>query len=171
MDALTLILTGGALALVLYPLWQRQTRPTVSVDYPGQSLAELGARYQAALAAIRDLMFDYDMGKIAAEDYPPLLHKAKLRAAHLRQQLDQSSGGTHLPPPGADTQIEAAVAALKNSQTQTDPGLQAQVAAEITALKQNRLCPQCGYMTQPGDVFCAKCGSGLDKNTTAQKTH
>jgi hypothetical protein len=167
MDALTLfmtlILVGGVLALVLYPLWQRQTRSTAGVDRPGQSLAEYTARYQAALAAIRDLMFDYEMGKISAEDYPPLLQKAKLQAAHLRQQLDQSGGAVSLNP-AADAKIEAAVAALKNSQVNAETTLQ----PPVEALNQ-KICPRCGYTVQPSDVFCVKCGMVLNKNISTRK--
>jgi hypothetical protein len=172
MDALTLfitlILVGGAFTLVLYPLWQRPTRPTTEIDRPGQSLAEVEARYQAALAAIRDLMFDYEMGKIAAEDYLPLLQKAKLHAAQLRQQLNQSGDEVSFNP-ATDAEIEAAVAALKNNQTHTAPSLQSQVESEIAVLTQKNRCPQCGYTAQPGDSFCAKCGLVLDKNITTRK--
>jgi hypothetical protein len=164
---ITLILVGGVFTLVLYPLWS-PSRLNTRIDRPGQSFAENEARYQAALAAIRDLMFDYEMGKIAAEDYPPLLQKAKLRAAQLRQQLNQSGGAANLTPE-TDANIEAAVAALKSNQVQTDSTLQPQVEAEIIALKQKNICTQCGYTAQPSDAFCAKCGFVLDKSIATRK--
>ena len=98
MDHLSLILIlalgVGVLLLIAYPLWQ-QTRPEAifRANRSGQTLAEYQARYQAALDSIRDLMFDYEMGKVSTEDYELLLHKTKLEAAQIRQQIDRLSQG------------------------------------------------------------------------------
>ncbi len=91
MDATTtiiiLILIGVALLLILYPLW-RQTRVR-AVGPEGRTLAEYETRYQASLAAIKDLMFDYEMGKVDEQDYKVLLANLKAEAAQLRRQIDQ----------------------------------------------------------------------------------
>ena len=63
MDPLTLIgsvlLVGGALGLILYPLWQQtQARKTLHLEpTPQELLLDAELRYQAALTAIKDLMF------------------------------------------------------------------------------------------------------------------
>ncbi|HMQ50972.1 MAG TPA: hypothetical protein PKD98_02665, partial [Anaerolineae bacterium] len=96
MDVLTIIiiiaLMAAAIWLVALPLLEQKAPPLEQSPEPAsQSLIELQARYQALLNAIHDLTFDYEMGKVTAEDYEPLLNKTKLEAAQLRQRLDQPS--------------------------------------------------------------------------------
>jgi hypothetical protein len=127
MDALTLMvslaLVGGVTAFVLHPLW-RHSRTN---DTDAATRAEYQARYQAALAGIKELMFDYEMGKIAAEDYEALLARAKQEAAHIRRQLDH--------PPDVEANIEAMVADLRQSGLTGNKILLRQVDAEIERLK------------------------------------
>ncbi|MBN1994152.1 MAG: zinc-ribbon domain-containing protein [Anaerolineae bacterium] len=165
---ITLILVGGMLALVLYPLWS-QTRPA-NIDYSGRTLAEDEARYQAVLAAIRDLMFDYEMGKVSREDYDTLLPQTKLEAARIRQQIDLKRG-TAAPEidPALDAEIEALIATFKGSHLNDNETLQQEVDAEIQTLKNIPLkaqtgqpaCPSCGQALVVGDTFCSGCGQAL----------
>src|SRR5688572_27411096 len=86
----SLILIGLALFHFLYPLWQQTHHAAyLEVDPTHQTLEELQIRYQASLAAIKDLMFDREMGKVSTEDYEVLLSRAKIEAARIRQQIDQ----------------------------------------------------------------------------------
>jgi predicted nucleic acid-binding Zn ribbon protein len=175
----SLILAGGVLALVLYPLW-RQTRSqtTFRVDrHPGQTLEEYQARYQAALAAIKDLMFDHEMGKVSTEDYEALLPRAKLEAAEIRRQIDQFS---QYPPAtidqALDTTIESLVAQLRQGQLNGNEALLGEVEAEIESLKHGQFDPQTGHLTCPncgktfevGDAFCSRCGHSLAEDTCPQ---
>ncbi|MBN1220320.1 MAG: zinc ribbon domain-containing protein [Anaerolineae bacterium] len=168
MDILTLILSlalvGGALTLVFYPLWRQARPPTlVDIDPPGRTLEEYEARYQAALAAVRDLMFDYEMGKVAAEDYAMLLPKTKLEAARIRRQIDQLGRQEFEIDPALDAEIETLVAQLRNDKPNGNEILHRDVEAEIEALKNTRFdaCPNCGRFIQTGDAFCSSCGQSL----------
>jgi hypothetical protein len=164
-----LVLVGGTLALVLYPLW-RQTPAAVTpgLDRPGRSLEEYEARYQVTLAAIRDLMFDYEMGKVSAEDYEVLLQKSKLEAAQIRRQIDQLRQQGREIDPTIDAEIETLVAQLKEDRLNGSDSLGREVEAEIESLKEIRLdesggltCPKCGRTAQVGDAFCSGCGQSL----------
>ena len=172
MDVLTLIaglvLVVGALALILYPLW-RHTRPDAvfRTDQTQQMLENFEARYQAALAAVKDLILDYEMGKVSKEDYQPLLSKAKLEAAQLRQQIDRLSRQTTAEiEPTLETEIEALVAELKsNRSADGNEALLQAIDAEIELLKQTKraksACPNCGKRAQDDDAFCSGCGQPL----------
>ncbi len=179
------ILIGGALALIFYPLWQ-QTRPEAifRVNRPGQTLEEYQARYQAVLAAIKDLMFDYEMGKISAEDYESLLNKTKLEAAEIRRQIDHLE---HSPTAGIEATLDAEIETLitrLNHNFEADESLLAEVDAEIELLKDVELdkqpatgladdklnCPNCHKTTLPGDAFCAHCGQSLAEFETEFET-
>ncbi len=180
MDPVTLILglalVGGALALILYPLWQ-QTRPesVFQTNRAGRTLEEVEARYGATLAAIKDLMFDYEMGKVAAEDYEVLLNRAKLDAAALRRQIDRlSQENGPAVNPALDAEIERLVAGLRQkSDLNGQAALAGEVEAEIELLKllqvegedEETLCPGCGKPVRPDDVFCSRCGYSLAQDT------
>jgi len=177
MDTLTIILSlvlvGGTLALILYPLWrQPQSRPTR--DASGRTAEELEARYQASLAAIRDLMFDHEMGKVTQEDYDHLLTKSKLEAAQIRRQIDQMSQNEVDVDPNIDAEIEKLVAQLKNSPANGNEPLLKDIDKEIEILKHAQhdtiTCPNCGSIAQLGDAFCSSCGQSLENVTVDENT-
>jgi hypothetical protein len=137
MDVFTLTITfalvAGAFGLILYPLWQ-QTRPEAvfQLDSSGQTLEEYQARYQAELAAIKDLMFDYEMGKVSAEDYEKLLAKAKLEAAEIRRQIDRLSHSTNADIEASlDVEIEKLIAQLRLNKFSGNETLLSEIDAEI----------------------------------------
>lgn len=185
MDALTLIisltLAAGVFSLVLYPLWQQTRLETVSQnERSGQSLAEYQARYQATLDAIKDLIFDQEMGKVSNEDYDLLLAKTKLEAAEIRHQIDRLNHSAATDKEAAlDVEIERLIAQLRSSQPADSAALLQEVDTEIELLKNIRLdpaqideamCPQCGHAFLPGDAFCAKCGQPLPKIASDEPT-
>jgi DNA-directed RNA polymerase subunit M/transcription elongation factor TFIIS len=153
-------------------LWQ-QTRPEaiLNINRPGYTREEYQARYQAALSAIRDLIFDYEMGKISAEDYEKLLAKTKFEAAEIRHQLDRvSRSATTDIEATLDVEIEKLVAQLRHNKFNSHTPLLSEVEAEIELLKQIQLtpaqmealvCPQCGQALLPDDTFCVICGQML----------
>ncbi len=150
----TLLLIVAALGIILYPMWQHHQFE--AVEQTGRTLAEHQVHYQAALANIKDLMFDYEMGKLAAEDYQLLLNKAKIEAAKIRQQLDDLNSGLN-------DKIEQLLSQMKASPAPDEPLLQ-EVNAEIKRLATLGLkpaCPKCSKPYQPGDAFCSGCGQAL----------
>jgi hypothetical protein len=97
------------------------------------------AAKQQALAALRDLDFDYRTAKISDEDYAPLRQQLLLQAA----EAAQAAAGS---PSAQDDDIEAAVRALR--------GTQKRAAA--------RVCPRCHAALRANDKFCPKCGAALE---------
>ncbi|MCB0211712.1 MAG: zinc-ribbon domain-containing protein [Anaerolineae bacterium] len=173
MDYLTIImivlLIGVTIGLVSVPLWQ--PAPTTSalkeVEQPGQTLDELEVQYQAALAAIKDLNFDHEMGKVSTEDYQIFLTKSKLEAARIRQTIDHLSSTELLEQEQAlDAEIESLVAELRH-RSEPDENLLVEIDAEIEALKSMQpslpttegiACSHCGATLRADDKFCTSCG-------------
>jgi len=171
---LSLVLVGGTLVVVLYPLW-RQPETRLSRDASGRTAEELEARYQASLAAIRDLMFDFEMGKVTQADYDRLLTKSKLEAAQIRRQIDQMSQQSEVDlDPNIDAEIEKLVAQLKNSPANGNEPLLKEIDKEIEILKHVRhdtlTCPNCGSIAQVGDAFCSSCGQSLENVKVNENT-
>lgn len=161
-----LLLIGTVLLLILYPLWQQTNSKTAfQISDTGQTLEEHQAHYRAALAAIKDLTFDYEMGKVSSQDYEMLLAKSKLDAAKIRQQIDLLSNLVETAPvdEAVDREIEQLVAQLRNGHQPTDELLLSEVEVEIELLKNRQIsstiaCHNCGKPLQPDDAFCSRCG-------------
>ncbi len=177
--SVSLALLAGVLALILYPLWQQQTHPEVAFqNNSGQSLEEYQARYQAALETVRDLMFDYEMGKSSPEDYEKLLTHAKLEAAEIRRQIDRLNHTTNTNLEATfEVEIEKLIAQIRTNRFDGYEPLLTEANAEIDLLKVVRVditdlhelaCPHCDKSYWPGDTFCSGCGQPLPQPPLTQ---
>lgn len=165
---LTALLLIGILAFVAYPLFNT---PRGKIAGTTNALDTLIAQRDSTYDAIRDLDFDFQLGKLSQDDYTMLRDKYKARAALVLQQIDALGNGHDA---NADADIEAQVAKLR---TNTEADIEAQVAQlrraktdsveeEITRVRAARkagggFCSKCGTPHQAGDKFCAKCGNKL----------
>jgi len=181
---LALLLVGGVLVFVLWPLQRLRTRApfAAAVGEQGSDLwgsgseplltrAALLARREALYTALRDAEFDYAMGKLAAEDYQASYRQLTLEAAQVLRQLDHLASG---PKAAYDQEIEQAVLRLREDRDAGALSLPVEireaVEAEIALLIKRstdsdrlgeRTCPHCGQACQPGDLFCVYCGAKL----------
>lgn len=175
MEFLTLLIIAVlgvcALALILFPLWQ-QSRPNsipAASAAAGQTLEEIEARYNAELAAIKDLMFDHEMGKVAPDDYELILTRAKMEAAQLRRQLDRLAENPDLAiDPALDVKIEALINQTRTapSQVNGNKAMLKEIDGTIKRLRSGRngkttTCPECNAPFQADDAFCSGCGTPL----------
>ena len=101
-------LTVGALAFIAWPLI---TQPAAGSGDQGDSASDvqraaLSRDYKATLSAIRDLDFDYQTGKLTADDYGQQRELLVARGAEQLHQIDTIE---------AD-EVEAAIAQRRASQ-------------------------------------------------------
>lgn len=147
------ILLGVALLILVVlfvarPLLQRM----VPAQAPRTNRQHLLAQKEAVLTEIMSLDFDYETGKVPAEIYQPQRAEMVAEAAIILQQLDALPAVETI-----DDEIEAAIAQLR----QHVPAIQTPVVTAVTGNGHGRFCTQCGSPTDPGDKFCAHCGSQL----------
>ncbi|UCC61979.1 MAG: zinc ribbon domain-containing protein [Anaerolineae bacterium] len=135
---LGLLIAGAVIAFLAWP-WRRQGGAKLPTqDVHGETLND---RYEAMLTALRDLDFDHAVGKVAEDDYASLRGPLLVQAADLMAQLD--------------------------TQNTAEADLDARLDGEILALRlarhaeEDRVCPVCGRIPSPGDLFCAICGTRL----------
>ncbi len=181
---LALLLVGGVLVFVLWPLRGAHAPVPSGIPVGGQGLgaweagaepllmrATLLARREALYAALHDAEFDHAMGKLATDDYQVLHRQLTLEAARVLRQLD------HLTPDPEtvyDQEIEQAVLRLREGGDTVPPSLPVElrgaVDEEIALLIKHsagadrpggRTCPHCGQICQPEDLFCMYCGAKL----------
>jgi hypothetical protein len=128
----------GALVFVLYPLFVESPRAAVRVnDTTG---ARPTSAKDEAVAALREIEFDRQTGKLSDADY------AELKARYTRQAIEamrrDAVGAPSMPSSdaSADDEIEAAVRAYR---------------------AHHGACPDCGPRPEPDAVFCSNCGRYL----------
>ncbi len=112
-----------------YPLFQSRSR-SMNFDL-NHRVEDLEAKKAEIYAAIKDIEFDYEMGKLSEEDYQELREQYKAQAVQILRQLDQMKSGTR-------------------RRTKAKTGQRAA-----------RFCSQCGAPAAQGDRFCANCGHPL----------
>jgi hypothetical protein len=168
-----LLISFAALAYVLWPLLKPGPAPVIVEN---DRLTDLVGRKDAVLTAIKELEFDYRMGKLSDEDYQRLDQRLRRQAIGLMQQIEK------LAPESAqmDAQIEAEIARLRKTQdvamppqpvhqsppvpapTSTAPAAPVPAVPAPTAPTPAgtiaRYCTNCGHPAGPADKFCANCG-------------
>ena len=100
-----------------------------------------------ALAALKEIEFDRETGKLSDEDYAFL--KAKYTGAALEAlRVEAAEAGPGASGEGdVEVMIAARVRALRSAATSAPPGAPA--------------CPTCGPRPEPDAVFCSTCGQRL----------
>lgn len=121
-----------AVVAVGYPLVQEAGRRTTTAEGERQR-AELEVRRETLYAALKDLEFDHEMGKLSAEDYAALRERYMVQAVAVLQQLDALAAEGPLVIGEGDAPSDKVPLA----------------------------CPVCHRACQPDDAFCAGCGVSL----------
>jgi len=124
------VLTIAVAAFVFYPLLRGER--TTPVDLPRVS-EELLQRRDQVYAELRELEFDYRVGKVSAEDYTETRNRLETEAARLLRAIDVQVAAI-------DDEIEREI-------------------REIRARR--RLCPSCGGEVPLTARFCPSCGEAL----------
>lgn len=134
-----LILLGAVGAIILWPLLRRHPE-ALAAGGPQLTVpaSPSGAARDRALAAIKELEFDYLTGKIAEEDY---------RALRARYDARAVEALTHLAAPprpaGAGSDLDE------------------RLEAEIRAVRGRRFCVSCGGELPKAARFCPACGTAV----------
>jgi len=140
------LLTVLAGVYVLTPLF-KEPKGNLEVELLAETeLDRLLNRKAIVYTNLKDLEFEYKMGRLADTDFKRLEAGYKSEAAVILQKLDQMGVEKDL-----DESIEKDIAASKTrlfSKGQAKP-------------KSPGRCPSCGATTTPGKKFCADCGHQL----------
>jgi hypothetical protein len=147
-----LAISGVALVFVVRPLLAPGPAAVVLDD---DRLTELLARKDAALTAIKELEFDYHVGKIAAEDFQRLDERLRRQAIALIQQVEK------LAPESAtlDERLEVEIARLRHTQDRSAAAPEIASAPPVPAAQSARFCTNCGAPLAANHKFCAQCGT------------
>ncbi len=145
----------GILAVTGYwvfrPLFRPESLESVSPKKRENRQESLQRRKEDVYEAIKEMDFDYGMGKISEDDYNELKSQYKAKAVEIIKDLDGVGGGDDV-----DKAIEREIQELRKKKPSKRKGGKEKGAG----LKIN-FCPQCGRKVAPNDNFCQACGVKL----------
>ena len=195
MDIGSIFLLLALVILVVFfigqPLLNRRAVSARPVSPTRQQTSVLQADRDRVIQALQELDFDYSLGKVPEEDYPPQRNALLQHGVEVLQKLD----ALQPQPPArlASDRLEEALAARRTALSQATPELSSaeenedlealinedmealineDIEALISARRRARngsapreksvgFCPQCGKSIQKSDRFCPKCGTEL----------
>ncbi len=137
-------------ALYLYmPLIGSKPRPAAEET---QAVSSLLAERERLLNALQELDFDFQLGKVPAEDYPAQRADLLRKGADILKQLDALAASR---PPVVTKQASAAQL--------SDDDIESMLATRRKARKTRSagFCPRCGKPVLVTDQFCPNCGKSL----------
>lgn len=146
---------------VLQPVRERKS---VSVSREELKLSSLLAERERILDALMELDFDHDLEKVPEEVYPLLRASLLDRGAEIIRQLDEFQTGDLI----GEDRLEEEIKDRRGKATAPDiedDSLEAMIAARKKVRKdvgEAKYCHNCGVPIEPGDQFCAGCGSALN---------
>ena len=130
-------------------------------------LKELNSRKDSLLTAIKDIEFDYGLGKLTRDDFEELHGKYRIEAASLLKEID-SIGST--PEEEYEDDLEKEIRAERKKFL--TPYDDEEIEKEILRAREaswsesaDRYCAKCGYGCGAQDLYCSRCGAKLNPMT------
>ncbi len=156
-----LILVG----MYLYaPFMERRARNVTEEEH---ELSALMAERDRVINSLQELDFDFKLGKIPEDDYPPQRASLLQKGADILRKIDS------LAPQAASAQdtearLERAIAARRADASTTTPEVSDDdLESMISSRRKGRttksagFCPKCGKPVMVTDQFCPACGKSL----------
>ena len=147
----TIGLIAGAGYWILYPLLKPDQYKITPVSRVTESLRQLKVKKENAYAAIRELEFDFNMGKLSKTDFNSLKRRYRADAVRLIEEIDklQSERKVDETTPEADleSQAEGKIIAWRKKKSHD---------------AQSVFCVQCGTKVSIPGRFCHSCGERLE---------
>jgi hypothetical protein len=137
---------------ILSPLVSDQ--PQLPMTIAGRTRIALEREKALALRSIKELEFDYAMGKIAKADFDEMSGRLRARALRLMTQLDASGGYREQIADEVKRRLEGD-GLSRRQDTAADAA-----TAEAVAL-QTFECAECETQNDPDAKFCKNCGAKL----------
>ncbi len=142
-----ILLAGG---WILFPLLRSNSPDTALNSAEDETLAQLEHQKEEAYAAIKDLEFDQNMGKISKQDFEILKKQYMLDAVGYLREIDElqvnTSKGKEISEENIMDEIEKEVSALRNTGESKEFDV---------------FCVQCGTKSSSLKRFCSSCGAKI----------
>lgn len=135
-----------------------------------ERLKTLQVRKESLYSAIRDIDFDFGLGKLSKEDFEELRLKYRIEASSVLKEIDNISENSGLNT--LERQIEDEIKesrGIKNLPAHEEDEIEKEILRlrktphTADAVSQNEMnCFSCGSVYGEEDQFCSKCGAKLN---------
>lgn len=115
-------------------------------------------RKENVYAAIKDLEFEFRTGKLSPADHAELRERYRAEALEILQELEEVEGELR-------TSRQAKPRPRCSACGHRNPSNSNFCEACGSPIEGGHTCPVCNTAPEPGDRFCAICGSGLTQST------
>lgn len=161
-----------SVAALTYVIWPFLTSKVAPYHVENDELTELITRKDGIMAAIKDLEFDYQVGKMSEEDYQRFDARLRRQAIAYMQQIEKLSPEIA----GLDASIEAEINRYRrtvnghNKTAQTAPKTAAAPVPDTVSHlgAATRYCTTCGEAVSSNHKFCANCGEPVASVAVSQ---
>jgi rubrerythrin len=138
-----------------------------SANEETSEISPLMAERDRIINSLRELDFDFKLGKIPDEDYPAQRAELLQKGADILRKLDALQ-----PPSISDDEVEArieraAAARRADAAVKTEPVSDDEIESMLARRRKERkgksagFCPKCGKAVLVSDQFCPSCGKAL----------
>jgi len=138
---------------ILSPLLKSNSTDSAIIPKTDEALGQLEYEKEEAYAAIRELEFDENMGKISKEDFGTLKNQYMLDAVHYLKKIDElqknKSKRKDLGEEEIIDEIEKEIASLHHGGS---------------SKQKDVFCVQCGTKSSSRQRFCSSCGAKIVKS-------
>jgi uncharacterized membrane protein YvbJ len=137
--------------LIFQPLLRGRDTESLSSQSRDIKGKELEKKKEDVYAAIKEMDFDFGMGKISEEDYQELKSQYKAKAIEILKEAD-----TAVKEDDTDAEIEKEVQRLRKEKApEAKKGDKKETGVQIN------FCPHCGTKVAEDHKFCRGCGKSL----------
>ncbi|MEE9610484.1 MAG: zinc-ribbon domain-containing protein [Desulfatiglandales bacterium] len=137
--------------LIFQPLLRQRDTESISSQSREIKGMELEKQKEDVYAAIKEMDFDFGMGKISEEDYQELRSQYKAKALEIMKEADRVDKKDDM-----DAAIEREVQRLREKKApKKKKGDKKETGVQIN------FCPHCGTKVGQSHKFCKGCGKSL----------
>ncbi len=136
------------LVYVLKPLLQKKYKLVYVPFLKINEKDNLVKKKDEVLAALKEIDFEYQLGKLSEQDYQELKKEYEINALKILKQLDSKNNGN-----SKNDLIEEEIKAYRFKKTE----------AHSETQKEFKYCTQCGTKADINFKFCNNCGNPFTK--------
>ncbi len=160
-----LVITAVTAIYIVLPFFLRlRDKKLPEIEVQGQlpvaeRLLALNNKKETLYSAIRDIEFDFGLGKLSKEDYDELDSKYKSEAAEVLREIDDIEKETGIM--SLDDEIEKEILSHRQSGQSINDHIKREISAFRAVGSGKESCSECGAQYSAEDLFCSKCGAKL----------
>ncbi|HMV25904.1 MAG TPA: zinc ribbon domain-containing protein [bacterium] len=146
LSLLMILLSAATFGYVLYPLFSKNVMPYGLKPIKDQHRDDLANMKQKLYTDIKDLDFEYGIGKIAEADYQNLRQATLKELADVLKRMDAIEQGDNGNGKISDEYLEHLIQSRRAK----------------TIVVQKAICPSCQHENMKTAKFCSECGAKLN---------